>query len=285
MARSKKRAQIAPAEFHANDWSSLISLKKKLEGALTSERDEILWFRGVTDSSFELTPTLMRYTDGLNENRHDAIERDLFFEFQAKSPDLKIRNLSDWDYLFYSRHHDVPTRLLDWTDTLGVAIYFALEEIIDAEVKGKKWPERPPAIWILNPYALNRRTWEIDEVVSPRYLGLRGNKEWDFGELLDEDNKYWEWDGPVAVYPIQLSERVRAQRGWFTIHGNNRWALEAQLPKFVSKIILKEQCIKDGLLFLECAGFNKFSIYPDYDSLAIWLTQKNMPTAKPKRSR
>jgi hypothetical protein len=163
-----------------------------------------------------------------------------------------------------------------------VAIYFALEEIIDAEVNGKKWPVRPPAIWILNPYALNRKTWEIDEIISPRYLGLRGNNEADFGELLDEEDKYWQWDGPVAVYPIQLSERVRAQRGWFTIHGNNRSALEAQLPKLVSKIILKEQCVKEGLRFLELAGFNKFSIYPDYDSLAIWLKQKNMPTAKPK---
>ena len=41
----------------------------------------------------------------------------------------------------------------------------------------------------------------------------------------------------------------------------------------------------EGLRLLDWAGFNKFSIYPDYDSLATWLKQKTMPTsiAKPKR--
>jgi len=156
---------------------------------------------------------------------------------------------------------------------------------VAAEVERVKWPAQPPAIWILNPYALNRKHKKIVEVISPRYLGLRPNVELDFGELLDDDKKNWEWNGPVAVYPIQLSDRVRAQRGWFTIHGNQRLPLEIQLPNAVSKIILREQCIREGLRFLDWAGFNRFTIYPDYDSLATWLKQKTMPMsiAKPTR--
>jgi len=70
--RSKTRAQIAPAVFHADDWSSLSSSVETIETALTLE---------------QANADAMRYTDGLKESRHDAIERDLLFEFQARSPD------------------------------------------------------------------------------------------------------------------------------------------------------------------------------------------------------
>ena len=48
---------------------------------------------------------------------------------------------------------------------------------------------------------------------------------WDYGELLNSPGE-WLHDGPVAIYPLQISDRMRAQRGWFTMFGNSRSPLE-----------------------------------------------------------
>lgn len=278
---SDSKHQSGPASYRAADWPALTQLMSEVERKLSPDSGEGLWFRGIADQSFKLTPTLMRETDGISRPKHDEIEQDLFFEFQAKSPDLRSRNLTDWEYLFHSRHHGVPTRLIDWTDTMGVAVYFALEAIQDAVFAGAERPKAEPAIWMLNPYSLNEESWDVRDIVLPRYLGLSHDEGdyWDFGELLVGDGD-WAWDGPVAVYPVQFGDRVRAQRGWFTIHGNSREPLDAQYPGLVCKIVLEERCVEDGLRFLEWAGFNKFSIYPDYDNLAIWLKQKNLKHLK-----
>jgi hypothetical protein len=278
--RERSRAPEGYAVCRAADWSQLAALVSRAKQELSPRKGEDLWFRGTSDSNYKLAPTLMRDTTGLSTDRHDGIEQNLFFEFQARSSELRSRNLNDWEYLFHSRHHGIPTRLIDWTDTLGVAIYFALEEHQHSTTGGSGGLAVKPAIWVLNPYSLNEKTWDNRDIILPRYLGLDDDKEyWDFGELLVGDGK-WAWDGPVAVYPIQLGERVRAQRGWFTIHGNNRKPLEEQFPRLLWKIVLEPKCVVDGLQFLEWAGFNKFSIYPDLDSLATLLRQKNLELAK-----
>jgi hypothetical protein len=274
MARNLEQAYTVQ---HATDWKTLTKIAKAAQQKLSPDKSEGLWFRGTADSAHQLIPTLMRYTDGLDEDNHDGVEQNLFFEFQAKSPELRSRNLTDWEYLFDSRHHGLPTRLIDWTDTLGVAVYFALEPLMEAALKREPEPTAAPAVWVVNPYALNEETWDVRDITLPRYLGFRGNDKdyWDFGELLAAEGK-WKWDGPVAIYPVQLGDRVRAQRGWFTIHGNSREPLEQQYPQLLWQIILDKKCIEEALQFLELAGFNKYSIYPDRDNLAIWLRQKNL---------
>jgi hypothetical protein len=252
-------------------WQDALDARKEVRSRLAPKDREAIWYRGCRDQNHTLTPTLMRDTAGLSPAVHDQIERDLFFEFQARAPELRRLGLSEWEYLFYGRHFRVPTRLMDWTDTFGVAVYFAVENWSRDE--GKK-----PAIWMMNPYALNETTWDEREITLPRYLGLYDGDFWDFGEMLAASGK-WAWDEAVAIYPIQINERVRAQRGWFTIHGNKRTALEAQCPRHVAKLVLEPDCVEDAKDFLELAGFNQFSIYPDLDHLSEWLREQNLRSA------
>jgi hypothetical protein len=164
--------------------------------------------------------------------------------------------------------------VLDWTDTFAIALYFAVER---KETEAMENEEGRPTLWAINPYELNENTWGPREILLPKDLGYddEEKKYWDFGDLLVSPDK-WEWDGPVAVYPIQINERVRAQRGWFTLHGNSRDPLEDQFPKLVSKVILSEDCVAEAREFLEQAGHNIFSIYPDYDSLAKLIKEESL---------
>jgi hypothetical protein len=66
---------------------------------------------------------------------------------------------SDWHYLFDMQHHYIPTRLLDWTTVLGVAIFFALlKDYGDS------------AIFMLNPEALNTQFLNKAGIVNPERI-------------------------------------------------------------------------------------------------------------------
>ena len=246
---------------------------------------EELWFRGSGMSSHELLPRLFWKGQHLDDERLDELEQNLFFTFQARARELHERNLSDWDFLFFMRHHHVPTRLLDWTDSFGVAAYFAMEF---AARKGST-----PCVWVLNPYALNEETWDVRDLVQPKYLGYyenetdeeggtdetdeegeEGDDFWDYGELLITPGP-WRNNGPVAIYPQQVSERMRMQRGWFTWFGNDRKSLESQYGKFVGRIEFSGKAVAEARQFLLMAGLKPYGIYPDLDHLCDELLQDN----------
>ena len=56
---------------------------------------------------------------------------------------------------------------------------------------------------------------------------------------------------PVAIYPIQRSNRVRAQRGWFTIQGSRRQSLEVQAPESVAQVLIPDSATSQARKFLE----------------------------------
>jgi hypothetical protein len=208
---------------------------------------------------------LLRYVgdNSLSKSGTLELEGALFWEFQARAQDLHHDHLSDWDYLFFMRHHGVITRLLDWSEGLGVALYFALEKY-RAGI-----PERAPhpCVWLLNNYSLNSHTdaWNARDLVSPRYLGYiaEDDETYDYGDMIDVDLIHWKM--PVAIYPIQRSNRVRAQR--------------------VAQVILPSQAIGDALRFLEHAGLNEYTMYADLDSLARELHRKNGVTSSARGPR
>jgi FRG domain len=265
--------------FEPRQWEEFLNIIPTVKDNLGLRGTEECFFRGHGDRTWKLQPTLLREAErrGLGRRAYVELEGDLFWEFQARAQDLHSLNLDDWDYLFFMRHHGVYTRLLDWTEALGVAIYFAIEDHIYGD--GSK--SSSPCIWVLNPYALNQYegAWNARDLVSPRYLGyIDDDTILDYGELVEEDGFHWTL--PVSIYPIQRSNRVRAQRGWFTIHGKNPRPLEEQAPRVVAQVMLPPKDISKALTFLDQAGLNRYTMYADLDSLAQELHRKNRAVSK-----
>ncbi|NOU20106.1 MAG: FRG domain-containing protein [Bacteroidales bacterium] len=103
-----------------------------------------IWFRGQPRCCFNLEPTLFRekvYKELVcrdrikNTNCIDGIrtlsyytETSMLKHFMLRSniDYLKIDSTLDW--LCLMQHHGIPTRLLDWTESILIALYFAVRE-------------------------------------------------------------------------------------------------------------------------------------------------------------
>jgi hypothetical protein len=165
------------------------------------------------------------------------------------------------------QHYRAPTRLLDWTEVLHVALYFAVSYPQAAK-------DETPRLYIMNPYSWNAEHEYGRDLYWPRYFGYDKAKNYfyEYGEILTDDELDWKF--PVALYPPQRDARLSAQRGYFTIHGTDPRPLEEITPKQIVAIDLASKAVEEIIEELECSGINEFALFPDLEGLSRYLKKK-----------
>jgi hypothetical protein len=221
-------------------------------------------FRGHSKGSFNLVPTLLRDWKKSRVGDVWTLENKLYNDFRVLVGP-RIRFHSAWEELFAMRHEGVPTRLLDWTENIGTALFFALDAP-DKEI------ERPH-IWILNPYTLNEKSFNTAAIIDPEDLDPYNKTYADFCNQVDFNCH----DLPIALYPRRTNERIFAQRGLFTIHGRNEGSIEAICPQAVIRIDLTDEVKAKLKKVLPQFGINKYSVYPDFKGLSDHLKELYYP--------
>jgi hypothetical protein len=235
-------------------------------------------FRGHASLAWKLRPSSLRgrrWNLGTCNKENESIE-----EFLTKAPSLGgsvAEALSLWDGYFLMQHHYVPTRLLDWTESVLVAAYFAV---------GSKAIDNDAAIWMLDPYGLNRSNPDFGNgsMVSP---GFAGNRKREInkvnrwlplcgGKKFDTVPPY-----PLAIYPAYFSRRIENQRSAFTIHGSKPDGLEALWRKGgpLLRIVIPGQKAKLFRGMLRDMGVNTATVYPDSEGLGRYLAERWGPVA------
>jgi hypothetical protein len=236
----------------------MVSIPRAVKAANDALGDpEVVWYRGHPDVSHYLLATLLRYKNGLEKEKY------LFDSFQKFSDRIFKRRTSEWETLFEMQHYGVPTRLLDWTESFGVALFFA------AYYNKRRATQTDAAIYLLSPHRLNKysginRIYRIPEdAASFSYKGI-----------------YWRQmpfaaNAPIAIEPIFINDRMLAQRGMFTVHHDDIKPLETEFPQAVQKVVIPHSLVDAALDFLNLTNINEYSVFPDLAGIAGYLKKES----------
>ncbi len=223
-------------------------------------QDGLVWFRGQTDIAWPLLPNIARpiegYPDGLMDQELPAIKR---FKQNADAFLARVPR-DDWEWIFLMQHHRGLTRLLDWTESPLVAMYFAL---------GNRDAETDAVVWCLDPMELNRKS-------GHRRKFDRDILAFGVDTVLDDylpdkvgDDKGAELH-PVAAIGPRNSRRMIAQSGTFTIMHRQRMAVE-DVPNHdhVWRLVIPAAQKANLREELRLLGFNEFLLFPELETLAM----------------
>lgn len=245
----------------SQEWISI--LNKVSEFTNNSKKNKV-WFRGLNDITHELNSGLFRLNLGNEISKYKKVEEYAYNRFIISSQNLVTKN--SWDLLYIMQHHGVKTRLLDWSESFAVALYFAL----------KKWEheEIDACIWMLDPIRLNEKSVERSHIVFPR----EGFKYPDGFSGKNVKHSF-------ALAPNQNNPRIIAQKGFFTLQGNSLQPLEnefngdLQKENILEKITLNKNILPDAKKFLKICGIDEFILFPDFEGLAQ-VINKDMESAQ-----
>jgi hypothetical protein len=224
---------------------------------VTADGREV-WYRGHRNYAWTLEASTFR-----TENHRNA-ERAMLARFRQEAAAAGMQYAFDeWGWITFAQHHELPTRLLDWSQSPLVALYFACESGLAGD---QPEVEDDGEFFVLEPAALNQEAGDADGG-HPRLLSEGESRLNDYLPGKDADNA----SKPRAVVAPLLFDRIRFQTGTFTVEqrptgANNDEPLRSAnaLQSFTvpgdSKGALREQ--------LDTLGFNEASIYRDLDRIA-----------------
>lgn len=214
-----------------------------------------LWYRGVADSTWPLLPSVQRNEHRIKTERY--ITNDFYIKAKQvleKSPEKK--NYSAW--MSIMQHYGLPTRLLDWSQSPLIAVFFAVEKYIE-------FPQIDACVWVLAPGKLNEAEgfgnciYPIDADTIQNML-LPAFKENGHVEELN--------DKIIACHSIENNLRMYSQQANFTIHNSLRKLEDICDNNTLYKIIIPAETRNYFLYSLEIFGITESFVYPDLDHIS-----------------
>lgn len=253
------------------------------------------WFRGAQSDHYPLHAGLFRTGreavcyPSRTEN-YKRLEQRIRHEYSLMTRG-RFPELSDdpWDRLFEMQHYGLPTRLLDWTFSIGQALWFALQPR-----SGPPNGERP-VIWILNPRLLAKASLGVPALDDFAYLERHGNDDemraWKPaadrpthpkpGWILDDLSK--RSGGHFPVLASWTNPRIAAQMGCFTLQSglgeSPSESLEQYAKSTKERFLLKvcfepdPQLLKKAYQTLSMIGVNRYTLFPEVQETCAWIKE------------
>jgi hypothetical protein len=271
---------VVKRDLTAPSLTKFLKIVGKIREDWNFARDDVggPWFRGQQRKHWPLVPNIVRIGCDDRETEDEIRE-----EFAVRAPALsrfEALPTSDWDLYFLMQHYGAPTRLLDWTDSPVIALYFAVRDnpgYYDS------------AVWMLDPYELNKRVTGKKEIVAPSAPGanpmdVKRVNPW----LPPRWTKRHPPEEPIAIFPTHIARRISSQKSSFTVHGNN----ESGFLKFQTgndpcliRIVLPGHAVRDIRLDLQNYGIDDTLIFPDLEGLgrALVTNYRDVKMDRPHR--
>lgn len=221
------------------------------------QKDDVFWFRGHSSTNWKLVPLALRYLTLAERERAIALISAFkrVAEIKLSRPPQREEALK---WVQIARHYGLPTRLLDWTESATIALFFACQNL-----------DPDGVVFMLNPIDLNRLSYSK----KPRILDANSDGH-EIERYLNLDAKYRPTGkSPIAINPVWNSDRLMLQRGVFTLHGSRFDLSGDQIPSLVALPILSETKSKLRAE-LERVGVDEMTIFPELEHSCRHLRRK-----------
>jgi len=250
-------------DVHVNTIDDLMQLLNRLPNNFV--------FRGQSDANWGLQSTLERTIgskwNAKNARKFEDYSLDIFkskYHIYSGSEHIPKSKLS---WLSVMQHYGVPTRLVDFTTSPYIALYFALEAYDPLSNKAL-------SIYCLDYSAIMEKSIEHikinDAIFNETRSSIQGKQDSIFETAVDCSAYNIAW----VTEPIELNARIDRQSGTFLISGNLEEKIDAVInsPLYESyelkKIIIPANLYEGIYVALRKMSINSKTVYGDLSGLA-----------------
>lgn len=260
-----------------------------------------LWFRGQAKFDWALTPSVFRDKPSSSPTRDHYDELDIVAHLQLRSAEYRQKHQTAFEWLCLMQHYSLPTRSLDWTESILFALYFAVKDSLETDsdarlsalhvrklndhVRGRPSICTPEAfdVVIRSEMACHRSKKML--ILNKNVLEVARAEDKDMNEL----HKLESYSTPVGVFPERLNYRMIFQQSVFTLHGGKIYSERKKsdisdtipLPTTLEEIDMESDILKHYLIphkskekieeDLFRLGIHEGTLFPEIDRQAAYL--------------
>ena len=238
------------------NWKELVDLIEEPQPNYPSFTANYIQYRGQSNKDWKLESSLLRIVkgDSLSEEKAKYYEAEAQMEFGGKVHILeqKFSYTHPNPIAMYvdMQHYSCPTRLLDWTSSPYIGLYFAVNDSFDKDGALFTWDSRN---YVRKMKLLNRSS-----TISP-----------------DEILTFTEYDFLTIIFASKRNERLSKQQGAFSISNNPikshcdiiKETFERDEPSGLYKIEIPKELKFEFLSRLKIMNITAESLFPGLDGL------------------
>jgi hypothetical protein len=228
-------------------------------------------FRGHSNSKWKLESTLERVLgEKWSADKARKFEDLSLYRFQSK---YHIYNTTEHppksklSWLSVMQHYGVPTRLLDFTESPYVALYFALETYDHLH-------NNDLAIYALDYKTIMDKSIEYIKAKDSKFSYGRNEMQFKNDDVFEDFVDRHSYDILWITEPFELNVRMDRQSGTFLISGNRvktiQSIINSQLYEDckIFKYLIQSEIYENVYTLLRKMNINSKSIYGDLIGLA-----------------
>lgn len=265
MRSEKTNKNNPPKDNPPIEITDLASLEQAVGDANQRFNFESPFWRGHGISGWPLKPYVFREQTNTDGKKERYNEPALIWHFALRAGTRASKCPDEHDqlgWLFLAQHYGLPTRLLDWSESPLIALYFTTANTAHDGEDG--------CLWALKTSELNYWSVKQNTLIAPDELVVQQIAAQAFG-ARDEVSV----PSALAIGAREIDPRMLVQQAAFTIHSTPEDlgqipGLRHHLLKFTVPAGAKRS-IREHLSWL---GIKQWTLFPDLHNLAAYLKDR-----------